>query len=141
MKKQTVSRRWARGLYPMFLQNGSLCTANPLDLTYIKLSRTNSDPLHIRCVAAVGTTQNGKIEIAVSQDQLPTNFTSITNQDPVSGVDITNCSFKVIPSSGGISAPPIVAVSFTVSQGVDAPSRLDYKANVDFQTTISLRGY
>ena len=107
--------------------------------TYIKLLRQNADPLHIRCVNPAG--ENGRIEIAVSTDQPATNFTSITSQDTVSGVDITYCSFTIIPTSGGVSDPPIVSVSFTVNQGVDAASRADFMANVSFQTTISLRGY
>ena len=107
--------------------------------TYIKLLRQNADPLHIRCVNPAG--ENGRIEIAVSTDQPATNFTSITSQDTVSGVDITYCSFTIIPTSGGVSDPPIVSVSFTVNQGRDAFSRVDFMANVSFQTTISLRGY
>ena|SRR3990167_1495583 len=128
--------------------DGSLCVSPTQSTTHIKLLRTNSDPLHIRCVPPSGITQNGKIEIAasnVSIGQVPTNFVSITSQDTVSGVNITNCDtntiFTIVPSSGGVSAPPIVAVNFKVSQGVAAASRQDFVANVDFQTTISLRGY
>jgi len=120
--------------------DGNLCASPTQSTTHIKLLRTNSDPLHIRCVNPAG--ENGRIEIAVSTDQLPTNFTSITSQDTVSGVDIkNNCSFTIIPTSGGVSDPPIISVSFTVNQGVGAFSRQDFMANVSFQTTISLRGY
>ena len=120
---------------------GDLCSpADPK--TYIKLIRQSADPLHIRCVNNDG--ENGRIEIAVSAvvlGTIPSNFTSITSQDTVSGVDITNCSFTIVPSSGGVSGPPIVSMSFRVSQGVAAASRSDFLASVDFQTTISLRGY
>lgn len=109
--------------------------------TDVKLTRVNADPLRIRCVNPDGLTANGRIEIASSLLDDPTNFTSITNTDIKSGVSVTNCKFNVVLSSGGVSAPPIVAASFTVNQGVDAPSRQDFLANVDFQTTISLRGY
>ncbi|MBI4057942.1 type II secretion system protein [Candidatus Microgenomates bacterium] len=108
---------------------------------YVKLFRPNTDPLHIRCASAVGQTESGRIEIASSALDDPTNFTSITNTDTKSGVSVSNCKFNVVPSFGGVSAPPIVAVSFTVSQGVAAVSRSDFVASVDFQTTISLRGY
>lgn len=124
--------------------NGSLC-ANPTQQTaHIKLLRPNSDPLHIRCVKNAG--ENGRIEIAVSAVDLgtiPANFTSITSRDTVSGVDITDCStiFTIVPSLGGVSAPPIVSISFRVNQGVAAASRQDFLASVNFQTTISLRGY
>src|SRR3990167_5504516 len=120
--------------------DGSLCASPTQSTTHIKLLRTNSDPLHIRCVNNAG--ENGRIEIVTSLDQLPTNFTSITSQDTVSGVDIKDdCSFIIVPSSGGVSDPPIVSASFNVNQGVDAASRQDFMANVSFQTTISLRGY
>jgi len=126
--------------------NGSLCASPTQSTSHIKLLRTNSDPLHIRCVKNPG--ENGRIEIAVSAVALgtiPSNFMSITNQDTVSGVDITdtdcNTVFTIVPSSGGVSAPPIVAVNFKVNQGVAAVSRQDFLANVAFQTTISLRGY
>ena len=111
------------------------------DCTWIRLSRLNTDPLNIKCVIPVGQTANGRIEIASSTLDDPTNFTSITNTDIKSGVSVTNCKFNVVLSSGGVSAPPIVAVNFAVSQGVAATSRSDFLANVSFQTTISLRGY
>ena len=111
------------------------------DCLDVKLFRVNADPLRIRCVSPVGQTENGRIEIASSALDDPTNFTSITNTDVKSGVSVGNCKFNIVLSSGGVSAPPIVAVSFTVSQGVAAASRSDFVANVDFQTTISLRGY
>src|SRR3990167_5734120 len=107
----------------------------------VKLIRVNADPLRIRCVDPVGQTENGRIEIASSLLDDPVNFTSITNTDLKSGVSVGDCKFNVVASSGGVSAPPIVAVSFKVNQGVAAASRADFMANVSFQTTISLRGY
>ena len=131
--------------------NGSFCASPTQPTSHIKILRTNSDPLHIRCISSSGTTQNGRIEIAVSAVDLgtiPANFTSITSQDTVSGVSISGVSvpdcntiFTIVPSSGGVSDPPIVTLSFTVNQGVAAASRSDFLASVDFQTTISLRGY
>src|SRR3990167_7980737 len=109
--------------------------------TDLRLLRVNADPLRIRCVNPVGQTANGRIEIASSALDDPTNYTSITNTDIKSGVSITYCKFNIVLSSGGVSSPPIVAVEFTISQGVAAVSRSDYLANVKFQTTISLRGY
>ena len=121
--------------------NNNLCDIPSDPTTHVKLLRTNADPLHIRCVPAVGQTQNGKIDIAVSDNPADSDYTSITSQDTVSGVNIEDCEFSVIPSLGGVSAPPIVSVNFKVNQGVAAPSRQDFLANVDFQTTISLRGF
>ena len=71
------------------------------------------------------------------------SYKSVTNQDPVSGVDVSNadCSFTVTELNTGTENPDIVAVSFTINQGINAPSRKDFQANVKFQTTISLRGY
>jgi len=121
--------------------NNNLCSDPTASTTHIKLLRTNSNPLHVRCVASVSTTQNGKVEIAAADNPADADYRSITSTDIVSGVDITNCAFTITPTSGGVSAPPIVAVNFAVSQGVDATSRSDFLANVSFQTTISLRGY
>ena len=121
--------------------DNELCSDPTASTTHIKLLRTNSDPLHVRCVVSVSTTQNGKVEIAAVNSPAGADYKSITSTDTVSGVDITNCSFTIIPTSGGVSDPPIVSVSFTVNQGVAAASRQDFMANVSFQTTISLRGY
>ena len=65
----------------------------------------------------------------------------ITNKDPIAGVDIKDCSFDVLGSSEGGTSPPIVSIRFTVNQGVLAPSRKDFVANVQMQTSISLRQY
>lgn len=73
---------------------------------------------------------------------IPTNdneYNTITNKDNIKGVDIDNCYFKAYPLTA--TSPAIVVVQFTVNQGVGAPSRKDFQANVIFQTTISLRTY
>lgn len=101
-----------------------------------------SNALHIKCFndsTAVGKSSNGWIGIVASdlEDPGETLYASLTNLDAVSGVDVTKCNFNVIAEIG--QAPPIVNLNFTVNQGVDAPSRQDFVANVFFATTISLR--
>jgi len=126
-----------------------------LGIDTIKLTRQDENPLYIKCFphGALGPpyTYNGWLGSAVSASGIPGDgaYTSFTNkEDTISGVDINchpdppNCDgLKVIPSSTGVSSPPIVSVCFVANQGIDAPSRQDFQANVTFQTTISLRRY
>ena len=121
-----------------------------ISTNFIKLIRSGKDPLYLKCFPSVSETSNGWIGTSVrSESAIPptpadVDFTSLTNNtDLVSGVDIV-CStgppgFDVIPSSS--TAPPIVTINFTVNQGIKAPSRQDFVANAQFQTTISLRQY
>lgn len=112
---------------------------------YIRLTRPNADPLNIKCFYDLHPkSQNGWIGTAITTAINPTelNYTPITNRnDLVSGVDINDCSFTVAASSPGSVSPPIVSISFVVSQAIGAPSRQDFVASVEFRTTISLRKY
>lgn len=70
------------------------------------------------------------------------DYKSLTNNvNLIDGVDISTCNFSVIPTSTGSSSPAIVSLSFTINQGISAPSRRDFLSNAQFQTTISLRKY
>lgn len=62
----------------------------------------------------------------------------LTNTDTKNGVSVTEGNFVV---SNPIGSPATVSISFTLSQGVKAPSRSEYKAAETFQTLISLRTY
>ena len=108
----------------------------------IRVTLADGTFLYIACFNTVGTTSNGWIGTSTTG---ASPYTSITNTDIVSGVHI-NCNppnagktFSVGPSS--TLSPAVVSVSFVVNQAAAAPSRQDYKANVTFQTTISLRKY
>ena len=129
--------------------------AQQVDVDTIKLTRQDENPLYIKCFphGALGPpyTYNGWLGSAVSASGIPGDvYTSFTSkEDTISGVDINchpsdppNCDgLKVISSSTGVSSPPIVSICFVASQGIDAPSRQDFQANVTFETTISLRKY
>lgn len=121
--------------------------AEVVSTNFIKLIRSGQDPLYIKCFSDVPGVSNGWIGTRVIPEPtipMDADFTSLTNNtDLVSGVDI-NCAtsppgFDVIPAS--FTAPPVVAISFSVNQGINAPSRQDFLANAQFQTTISLRQY
>ena len=125
-----------------------LCDNVDADTKYMKVLRVGQDPLHIRCFSSTSTT-NGWIGTVVTSNDYPAlgAYTSTTNNDTVSGVDVRcspsdppdNLGFKIIPTGSGL--PPIVSISFVVNQGVSASSRADFLANVKFETTISLRKY
>lgn len=119
--------------------------ASPEDKSHIKLLRPNGDPLHIRCFQGTLSTSNDWIGVATTTEANPGDnlYIHITNIDPVSGVsaDYDKCSLKVIRATEGATSPAVVSVSFVLNQGVQAPSRQDFKANAQFATTISLRKY
>lgn len=103
----------------------------------VALTLSDGTSASIACFPA-GANTNGSIKLLSG---IVTSYTSLTNQDTVSGVDVTDCSFSVISATTGAQSPAIVKVSFVANQGIAAPSRQDFKANVKFETTISLRRY
>lgn len=112
---------------------------------YIKLSRVDSDPLHIQCFSD-GTESdkpaNGWIGVVASSVSDPTvdQYVPLTNKsDLVTGVDIQSCNFTVFSATA--TSGSIVSISFVINQGISAPSRADFLANALFSTTISLRKY
>ncbi len=112
--------------------------------TTIVLTRPNDDPLYIKCLSSTAT-QNDRIGSVSMASGSPSdsNFISVSNDDRVKGVEITNCSFGVTSKSAsqGSNIPAVVSVQFTASQGLDAPTRADFMASANFNTTISLRTY
>ena len=118
------------------------------DPNSLKITRSGLSPLYIRCFPSVPETKNGWIGTVVraTDPTLESDYTSLTSSSElVSGVDMV-CStssspsaFNVIPSSS--TSPAIVTVNFTVNQAINAPSRQDFLAKAEFQTTISLRQY
>lgn len=117
--------------------------AEQLATNHIKLDIGGNQFLHIKgCIIA---TSGENQWIGVYQSAVdPTGdgqFNSITNRDPISGVDVETCTFEVITASQGDVSPAIVNLRFIAHQGIQAPSRRDYQANVEFKTTISLRNY
>lgn len=118
--------------------------ANGANTKHLVLNRLNALPLQIKCFDEVSGTSNGYIgTVEDSNTGVPGvsdgSYSPITNIDPISGVSIQDCSMMVQPESSGGVSPPIVTISFKVQQGVKAPSRQDFMANLDFQTRISLR--
>lgn len=101
----------------------------------IKLTLAEGTNLSIACFPTAADS-NGSIKLATSASP---SYTPVTNQDLIAGVDVTDCSLSVIPASS--VNPAIVSVAFVISQGKNAPSRQDFKANLKFATTISLRRY
>ena len=114
------------------------------DYTAIMLTRPNDDPLYIKCLSATAT-QNNRIGTFVSATApaADSNYTSLSNDDRTNGVNVVGCKFNIVTSSvaQGGQVPAVVGVSFTATQGLDAPYRQDFAASAPFQTTISLRTY
>ncbi len=113
--------------------------------TTIVLTRPNDDPLYIKCLPATAT-QNDRIGAVALATGTPSdsNYISISNDDRVKGIEITDCSFSVTSKSASSQVfqnPAVVSVQFTASQGLDAPTRADFMASAHFETTISLRAY
>lgn len=114
----------------------------------IWLTLSTGDKLTVVCFnSASGSTKSGwigvaKTTIASGNTNTPEstigNFQTLTNQNPLSGVDIvcTQNSFQVNTNNNNL-----VIIDFTANQGIQAPSRVDYKANVQFKTTIGIRTY
>lgn len=109
---------------------------------YIELTFPDASSMRVSCFSSSGNL-NGYIGVKKNTD---ISYTSLTNQDTISGVNVvcnpTECGNKSLdliePSSGSLS-PPIVSVCFVMQQGLGAPSRADFVASANFQTTISLR--
>ncbi|MBI3341701.1 prepilin-type N-terminal cleavage/methylation domain-containing protein [Candidatus Curtissbacteria bacterium] len=99
--------------------------------------------LHIRCFAPVRPTLNGYIGTSTDPSDAPGagTYTSLTNNtDLISGINVETCSLTVPPASAGGLSPAVVAVSFTLTNGISADTlRPDLKGSAYFQTTISLR--
>lgn len=120
------------------------CSDQAASKQYLKLIRPGDDPLHIKCFPS-GASTNGRIATIATTDENPGDslYVNLTNTDPTSGVNIdcTNSQFKVLVASPGETAPKIVSVILEADQGIGAPSRKDFRADVKFDTTVSLRGY
>lgn len=125
--------------------------AESIDSNHLKIIREGAEPMHIKCLSK-NANQNGRIGTAVVPAGSPvdydppiSNYISVSNDDPVSGVNIedSNCNFSVIPSnfSNSLNAPAVVSISFVATQAINAPQRVDFQAQAQFKTTISLRTY
>lgn len=126
------------------IRNAIDVQGDPSAVDYIRLKRESPfKPLHIRCFNDENDPNkglNGWIGV-VESDLTDPSFTgkNITNTDLIAGIDIVDCTLEIIELDA--SKPKIVRISFTVNQGISAPSRADYKANAYFETTVSLRQY
>ncbi|MBI4037894.1 type II secretion system protein [Candidatus Curtissbacteria bacterium] len=108
----------------------------------IVLDFGNGQYLHIKgCIFDSSNDWIGVFQSSSMSAPTDAQFNSVTNRDSVSGVDVELCNFQVIDPSGGDVSPAIVNIGFVANQGAQAPSRRDFKAKVEFKTTISLRQY
>jgi prepilin-type N-terminal cleavage/methylation domain-containing protein len=110
---------------------------------YVKLTRFDDFPLHIKCFLDVAPkVENGWIGMVASDLPAPpdSDYLTLTNRNKVSGVDINDCQFNAISASAGASGPAVVSISYSVSQGIESPTA-DLPIGVNFSTTISLRQY
>ncbi len=110
----------------------------------VALTISGNQSLYIVCFNSVAGTSNGWIgtaSLAPGTSPSLSDFKAVTNIDTISGADVSSCNIAVTSFSVGAISPPIVAINFTMNQGINAPSRKDFLANSKFQTTISLRNY
>ncbi len=113
-----------------------------IDQNHIKLNRSLAEALHVRCEPE-NFSRNSRISLQVSDldDPPDSNYISLSNDDPNSGISIENCVLEVIRSGvsdSGVASPPIVYISFTAEK---VSTRADLSASSRFETTISLRQY
>ncbi len=122
--------------------SGQLSSVSSNAISGLFLTLSTGEKLNIVCVNAAGSS-NGYITVSkrpttdTLPDPTPSNYQVVTNTDPVSGVDIvcTASSFQVNTNKN------LVIINFVANQGKQAPSRADFLANAQFQTTIGLRTY
>ncbi len=111
---------------------------------HLKLSMVSGLPLHVRCFSdSTPKSENGWIGTveSSSDDPAASSYSSLTNRNEVSGVDVNGCDFQVLNATQGASGPPIVRISFSAMQGIGSPSAQSTPVNISFDTTISLRQY
>lgn len=99
--------------------------------------------------SASGGTKNGWIGLAKlpsatndTPDTVFADYQTLTNQNPLSGVDIVcTPSTSATPSFQVNANNNLVIIDFIANQAKQAPSRADFMANVEFKTTVGLRVY
>lgn len=113
----------------------------------IELKLVDNTFLYLVCFDAVlPSTSNGWIGIASTASASPPAssalYSSLTNIDIASGVDV-DCNASTFNVNGLLTDPfpQIVSVDFTINQAILSPTRVDFMANANFKTTISLRKY
>lgn len=108
--------------------------------SHVILTLADNREMHLGCFNPPGTnTENGWIGVGRAPGTVVGDYTAATNRDLVAGVNVSSCVITVTNSSS--SAPALVTLTFNLGQGIQAPSRKDYKASLEFKTTISLRKY
>lgn len=65
------------------------------------------------------------------------NGSAITDTDAQTGVNIVACDFEVDSTVD----PPVVTLTITLEQPVGVPGRIDFQAETELTTTVSLRTY
>lgn len=133
------------------IRGGKDAAAVGTDNTQIRIDLPdNTNSLFIKCflVSSSNPAVNGWIGVATKptgQNPSDSDFVRVTNDNPNSpgsGVDVGSCTLAASPTvTSPRFAPAVVFITFTLDQGQGAPSRQDFKANVQYETTISLRNY
>lgn len=68
--------------------------------------------------------------------RIASNSAALTNSDAQSGIAVSSLSFTC-----SSTAPPVVTLSFTLSQSAWASNTTENTASLNFSTTVSLRTY
>jgi len=113
------------------------CTSSPINELRLDKSGTACTTSLVKFICTAGAPgANGKLQY----DKGTGMVVDITNTDPISGIDITNCpSWYSLQIRAG--APTVVKITLKINQGVQAPTRYDFLANVTLETSVSLRTY
>lgn len=134
----------------LFNYTDSTSTTNYVGSSGIWLTLSTGEKLTVLCFNySSGSLNNGWMGVAKkpgAPNDTPesdyTKFQTLTNTNPLSGVDIVCTSDTPGPASFKVNANNnLVIINFTANQGKQAPSRADFLANAKFQTTVGLRVY
>ena len=108
----------------------------------IVLTLADNSNLYIGCLnTTTAPLLNNAIGVKTGTPPSSANdYQTVTNRDPVSGINITGCSLSVPAPVSTLNADEVV-ISFTADRAIKAPTRADFNASARFQTTISLRKY
>ncbi|MEK7581337.1 MAG: prepilin-type N-terminal cleavage/methylation domain-containing protein [Patescibacteria group bacterium] len=128
----------------------SLSDASYDSVSGVFVTLASDEKLTIVCFNTKVTDKNGWIGVAKgnASSSVPvsqSSFTSLTSQNPISGVDIICTDDTPGPATFQVNLPTssvrVIIINFTANQGKTAPSRADFLANAQFRTTISQRLY
>ena len=121
-----------------------VCTGLHVDLNKNSLEyeqNGNCETVEFQLVGA-DAAHNNRITKAVTggtECVSPIGAGVVTDDDRTTGVDVQNLEFTII--DGGGVYPDKVTINLKLGQGLDVPSRREYKAVVNLRETVSTRQY